>query len=238
MKFTVVIATIREDLPGFQETMGRIQATFDYPTEFHLLDGHQGKAQALNKAADDILAVTDADCYVTMDDDIVPDANWQRVVSQAFIDLPQFGAFGLWMGDEADKLEYMGAHLLDIESTVGQTRYRRLRPPHHLFGGFIAYRPDVARQVGKIPLGNVKYQLWEDAWRGRRVTKLGWEMAFLMGVQVDMVEYEDPQAYLDMKQRDIESGRKRSDRVLAESGLGDPALLRIRKWVAKMRGRA
>lgn len=238
MKFAVVIATIRQDLPGFGEAMDRIQASFDSTTDFHILDGADGKAQALNRAADGILADTDADCYVTMDDDIIPSIGWQGLATNAFTDLLKFGAFGLWMGDTPEMETLVGAHYLDEEALSGSTRYRRVRPPHHLNGGFIAYRTSVAREVGKIPTEGVKYQLWEDAWRGRRVTKLGWEMAFLNGVDVQMIDYPDRAEYLAMKQRDLEFGRAEADKVLANSGLGDTAALKLRKWVAKVRGRA
>lgn len=238
MRFVVVIATIRQDLPGFEETMERIRTTFVEPTEFHVLDGTDGKAQALNRAADEVLAKTDADCYVTMDDDIVPSADWQEAVTRAFSDLPKYGALGLWLGDDPELQAIVGAQCLDDESVVGSTRIRRVQPPHHVNGGFIAYRTQVAQEIGKIPTEGVKYQLWEDAWRGRRVTKLGWEMAFLMGVDVDMVDYPDRAEYLEMKQRDLEIGKAKSDQVLADSGLGDSAALKLRKWVAKVRGRA
>lgn len=238
MRFVVVIATIRQDLPGFEETIERIRATFVEPTEFHVLDGSDGKAQALNRAADEVLAKSSAECYVTMDDDIVPSAGWQEAVTQAFSDLPKFGAFGLWLGDDPAMQAIVGSQCLDEESVVGLTSIRRVRPPHHVNGGFIAYRTQVAQEVGKIPTEGVKYQLWEDAWRGRRVTKLGWEMAFVMGVEVDMVDYPDRAEYLEMKQRDLEIGKAKSDQVLADSGLGDSAALKLRKWVAKVRGRA
>jgi GT2 family glycosyltransferase len=238
MKYTVVIATIREELPGFQETMEKIRATFSYPTDFHILNGHGGKAQALNQAADEILAATDADCYVTMDDDIVPGPEWQPMVEAAFQNLPKYGAFGLWMGDEPDRQILVGAHCLEEEATAGPVRYRRVKPPHHLNGGFIAYRTEVARQVGKIPTEGVRYQLWEDAWRGRRVTKQGWEMAFLKGTEVEMVDYPDPKEYLQRKEEEVQVGKQVSERVLNESGLGDPLSLRLRKWVAKARGRS
>ncbi len=126
---------------------------------------------------------------------------------------------------------------MDPDAEIAGVTYRRVQPPHHLNGGFIAYRTDVARQIGEIPTEGVRYQLWEDAWRGRRVTKLGWEMAFLKGAEVDLVEYPDPEEYLARKQEELMIGKENSDRVLAESGLGDPAGLRLRKWVAKLRGK-
>lgn len=238
MKFVVVIATIRQVLPGFDETMGRIQKTFVEPTEFHILDGSDGKAQALNRAFDEILAKSDADCYVTMDDDIIPGPNWQKIVGKAFRAMPRYGAFGLWMGDDPEMRRIMADHCLDTEASADSVVFRRVRPPHHLNGGFIAYRPSLAREVGKIPTEGIKYQLWEDAWRGRRVTKLGWEMAFLKGAEVEMINYPDTTEYLAMKQSDLSIGRARSERVLAESGLGDPISIRLRKFIAKMRGRS
>ena len=132
MRFVVVIATIRQQLPGFEETMERIRATFAEPTEFHILDGSEGKAQALNRAADEILAKADADCYVTMDDDIVPCTGWQESVCNAFEDLPNYGAFGLWMGDTAERLSLVGSQCLEPESRKGPTVFRRVRPPHHI----------------------------------------------------------------------------------------------------------
>lgn len=238
MRFTVVIATIRQSLPGFDETMERIESTFTEPTDFHILDGSEGKAQALNKASDEILASAVAECYVTMDDDIVPSTGWQESVCNAFEDLPKYGAFGLWMGDSAERLSLVGSQCLEPESRKGSTAFRRVRPPHHINGGFIAYRTHVAQKLGHIPTGGVKYQLWEDAWRGRTVTNLGWEMAFVMGGAVDMVEFPDKEEYLAMKSQDLRLGKEISDSVLAKSGCGDSNTLRLRKWVAKLRGRA
>lgn len=238
MRFLVVIATIRQRLPGFDETMDRIRSTFEFETDFHILDGSEGKAQALNLARRELLASTDAACYVTMDDDIIPGAGWQALMEEAFQQLPKFGAFGLWMGDDPASLELHGAHLLDPDRRVGNVVYRRVRPPHHLNGGFIAYRTEVARLIGDIPTEGVRYQLWEDAWRGRTVTKLGWEMAHLKGPRSEVIEYPDTGEYVAQKAAETKFGKQRSDVLLAEEGLGDSLLLRLRKWVARIRGRA
>lgn len=238
MKFLVVIATIRQNLPGFNHTMERIRATFERPTEFHILDGSEGKAQALNWARRELLEATDAQCYVTMDDDIVPGSGWQPLMEEAFERLPKYGAFGLWMGDDPASLSVHGANMLDPDRKDGNVVFRRVRPPHHLNGGFIAYRTEVARLLGDIPTEGVRYQLWEDAWRGRTLTKLGWEMAHLKGPKSEMISYEDTQEYLLRKEEEMRIGKERSDRILAAEGLGDSTLLRIRKWVARVRGRA
>jgi GT2 family glycosyltransferase len=238
MRFHVVIATIRQHLPGFDATMDRIKSTFDHPTHFELLDGKDGKAQALNEASESILAQTEAECYVTMDDDAVPGAGWQDEVERAFRALPDYGAFGLWVEERPEYLKAVGAHLLDPPSTVSGVSFRRVKPPHHLNGGFIAYRTEVARLVGKIPTEGVRYQLWEDAWRGRRVTKLGWKMAFLLGAKVEYVDYEDDPDYLKRKKEEFMFGKEVSERVLAESGLGDPLGMKLRKRLARWRGRA
>ena len=238
MRYTVVTATVRQALPEFGPTIERIQSSFEEPTEFHILDGSEGKAQALNKAGEEILANCQSEFYVTLDDDIVPSAGWQSKVADAFGALKQFGALGLWMGDGLDRLALVGANHLDGWRAEGNVRYRRVRPPHHLNGGFIAYRTEVARTLGPIPTEGVRYQLWEDAWRGRRVTQLGWEMAFVDAGPVDMVEYMDPKEYVELKARDLQFGKHAADRVLAGSGLGDSVGLRLRKWVARVRGRA
>jgi len=142
------------------------------------------------------------------------------------------------MGDDEISRQVMVDRCLDVESMAGGVSYRTVIPPHHLNGGFIAYRTEVAKQIGKIPTEGVQYQLWEDAWRGRRVTKLGWEMAFLKGAEVTMVDYPDPATYLAEKEKAIEFGRNASDRILRESGVGDPISIRLRKWLARARGRA
>jgi hypothetical protein len=218
--------------------MDRIKSTFDHPTDFHLLDGKEGKAQALNAASDSILPCTGAECYVTMDDDAVPEVGWQSEVAKAFGALLEYGAFGLWVDERPEYLTAIGVHQLDPPATVGGIRYRRVRPPHHLNGGFIAYRTEVARQVGKIPTEGVRYQLWEDAWRGRRVTKLGWQMAFLLDAKVEYIYYDDDPEYLKRKEHEFMYGKENSERVLAQSGLGDPIGVRLRKRLAKLRGRA
>lgn len=237
MKFLVVIATIRESLPGFDETMERIRGTFGPDTEFHILDGHGGKAQALNRARTELLLGTDADCYVTMDDDVVPGQNWQQVVEAAFRELPRYGAFGLWISDDPAMGQLQGAAFLEPEARTQTVGYRRVKPPHHINGGFIAFRTDVAIRIGDIPTEGVRYQLWEDAWRGRTVRKLGWEMALLTGVGVDMVEYPDPSEYIEQKARETAFGKETSESLLSKEGLGDPLFIRLRKFVARARGR-
>lgn len=234
MKFLVVIPTIRQDYPGFDAVMDRIKATFTQPTDFHLLDGKGGKTQTLNKCLLETLPAGDADVYVTMDDDLVPTAGWQDRVSEAFEKLPKYGAFGLWLGESPEMAEYMGSHL--IEPPIDEVR--RVKPGHHIVGCLVAMRRQVAIDVGPTPTPTEKYQYWEDGWRGRRVSKLGFEQGFVDAGPVELVPWQDSKEYLEMKERDIAESRERVDEYMKQGGVQDPLGVRLRRTVSRLLGRS
>ncbi|MBS1704667.1 MAG: hypothetical protein JST40_02245 [Armatimonadetes bacterium] len=199
------------------------------PTEFHVLDGSDGKAAALNSALHNIAAKTDADIYVALDDDTVPGADWQDKLSAALCDVPSVGAWGLWMGDDPIMLEYVGVQRIGPWQRSGSTEYRVLERGHHLVGCFLAYRTDVALEAGPQPITDQKYQIWEDAWRGRRVQALGYDLAFVRCESPVVVHYPDPAEYEVRKRIEIEASRKIQDRVLATSGIPDPWIVRLKR---------
>lgn len=234
VKWLVVIPTIRQDRPGHAEVMARVRASFTQPTDFHILDGAEGKPAALNMALKDLLDAHNF--YVTMDDDYVPGAGWQDLVAQAFRDLPRLGMAGLWVGPHDQGL--VGAHRVLSPRTAGNTTYRPLERGHHVAGAFHAYRPDVARLVGPQPITNERYQVWEDAWRGRRVQALGYDLAFIEGATPEFITYDDPAEYIQWRESQVTQSRVDQDIWLRDSGIPDPITLRLRRWIARMRGRA
>lgn len=237
-RFLVIIPSIRQDRPGFAEVQARVQATFTQPTEYHLLHGKDGKPAALNHALASLLPASDATIYVTMDDDYVPGAGWQELVVQAFQDLPRVGAASLWVGNDPELQHLIGAFRLDPPVTEGKTTYRKVQRGHHIAGALIAYRREVALAVGPQPITGEKYQVWEDAWRGRKVQSLGWDLAFLEGAEPDFIFYEDPAEYVKWREDQVVASRRNQDEYLRQSGIPDPWTLRLRRWVAKIRGRA
>lgn len=233
MKFLVVIPTIRQDYPGFQDVVDRIKATFTLPTDFQVIDGQGGKTQTLNRCLE-TLATSDAQVYVTLDDDLVPTIGWQDRIAEAFTKLPTYGALGLWLGETPEMAEYMGAHLIEPLATANELPIRRVKSGHHIVGCLVAMRKEVALEVGPTPTPTEKYQFWEDGWRGRRVTKLGYEQGFVQAGPVELVPWQDTKAYLDMKERDIAESRERVDDYMRQGGVRDPLSVRVRRQLSKI----
>lgn len=238
MKFLVVVPTIRQQLPEFSSTIDRIRASFTHPTEFHLLDGTGGKVKALNRAFDDLLTESDCDVYVTLDDDFIPPQGWQGRVQQAFEKLPRVGAVGLWIGDDDESLAYMGAQHCGELKSDGDLQYRLVLGRHHIVGCFIAFRKSVALCVGKLPESDLEYQIWEDAWRGRKAQACGWSLAFVYAGLPTLVAYDDTEQYRSRKAQDLEGGSRIAFEILETSGVREPWLIRLRRKIAKWRGRA
>lgn len=236
--FLVVVPTIRQDRAGFDDVMARVKATFSLPTEFHVLDGSEGKPVALNRALGSLLPASSHAFYVTMDDDYVPSEGWQERAVQAFDDLPRVGVLSLWVGDDPHLQQVVGAERLDPWQAAGATRFRRVQRGHHIAGAMLIMRREVALAVGPQPVTGEKYQIWEDAWRGRRVQALGWELAFVDGPTPEFIHYDDPPEYDAWRLEQIARSRKEQDRWLKDSGIPDPWTLRLRRWLARLRGKA
>lgn len=236
-RFLVVVPSIRQDRTGFAEAMERVRGTFSEPTEFHVLDGSEGKPAALNRALSELLAPGQHEFYVTMDDDYIPGAGWQDLARKAFADLPKLGVASLWVGDDPHLQSVIGAERLHPWRTTGNTRYRAVHRGHHIAGAMLIYRREVALAVGPQPVTQERYQIWEDAWRGRKVQSLGWDLAFLDGALPEFLSYDDPPEYDAWRQEQIALSRKDQDKWLQDSGIPDPWSLRLRRWIAKIRGR-
>lgn len=238
-QFLVVIPTIRQTRTGFEEVMGRIRATLTMPTEFHILDGSEGKPVALNRALEELLPQSSATIYVTLDDDYVPGHDWQSKIAQAFADLPQVGVCAVWVGDDPELQRIMGKERVDPPATQGKTTFRKVQRGHHIAGAMLCYRREVALQAGPQPITGEKYQIWEDAYRGRRVQSLGWEMAFIECEEPPvLLSYDDPPEYDAWRQEQIVASRKNQQHYLKQSGMPDPWTLRARRWLARVRGRS
>lgn len=237
MKFLVVVPTIRHGLPGFAELKEHLRSTLTQPTDLHFLDGSAGKPATLNKAYDELLLGSDCDFYVTIDDDYWAGDGWQDALVAGFEALPEMGALGLWLGDDPEMRALMGAHLVAEEEERKGVRFRRIGPTHHLNGALIAFRREVAVAVGKLPASDIKYQIWEDAYRSRRVRIVGHEIAFVIGSTPRLVEFDDPPEYLAEKARDLAAGRKVAQEYLAKGGIRDPLTLQIRRILGGIKRR-
>ena len=236
--FLVVIPSIRQNREGFKDVQKRVEATFRFETEYHLLDGREGKAATLNQAFDDLLSVSHHDYYVTMDDDYVPGNNWQEMIDLAFHDLPELGAASCWVGDDPELQELIGAYRLDTPRKTKHIEWRKVQRGHHIAGALIAYKTSVARQCGKQPITQEKYQVWEDAWRGRRVQSLGYDLGFITCDLPEFIWYEDPPEYIKWREDQVIRSRKNQDEMLKLSGISDPWHLQLRRKIAKLRGRS
>lgn len=233
MKFLIVIPTIRQGYPGFDEVIERVKASLTQPTDFRVLDGKSGKTQTLNQVLTEELPKSDAEVYITMDDDFVPTSGWQDALAEAFEKLPKYGALGLWLGDSQEMLDYMGSNFIESPGLIDGVRIRRVKPRHHVVGCMVAMRKDVAIAVGPTPTPETeKYQFWEDGWRGRRVTKLGYEQGFLDAGPVEIVAWRDTKEYLDQKQQDIEKSKERLGEYM--KGVGDPLSVRLRNKISQI----
>jgi hypothetical protein len=237
LKFLVVIPTIRQNRPGFESVMERITGSFTHPTELHILDGGDGKPETLNRAYDELLLPSDCDVYVTLDDDYIPGEDWQGTLAKTFDALPEVGALGIWMGDSQEMRDYLGAQLCGPEEEKDGARFRRIGPTHHIAGCMIAFRRDIAIAVGKLPACDLKYQIWEDAYRGRRVRVAGKELAFAVGAVPELYIYEDPPEYNEDKVRELEIGRPHSEEYLAKGGIHDPISLKVRRVLGGLKAK-
>lgn len=235
--FLVVIPTIRQDWREFEPTMARIQASFTLPTDLHILDGSSGKPAALNRAHEELLLPSHATYYVTLDDDIVPLPGWQEGMHAAMLEFPELGAASLYYGESDEHQRLMGAERLSAPETRGQSTVRFCKPGHHLAGGNITFRREMALKVGPMPLQGHRYVLWEDAWRGRRVVAAGGKLGYVLGHGVEMVEFVEPEEYRKEKIEGIALSRQNQREMLDSTGVKDPLLIRIRRRVAKLRGR-
>lgn len=219
--------------------MERVRGSLTQPTELHILDGKPNKPETLNRAFDELLLPSDCDAYVTMDDDYLAAHGWQDLIAEAFSKLPNAGAFGIWLGDSPEMLHVMGANPKSIgpREVIDGLRFRRVIPPHHIAGAMIAFRRQAAIEVGKQPHSDLNYQIWEDAWRGRRVQKAGHDLVYLEGVLPGLFEYEDPPEYVDQKLLDLKEAEKLTQKYLKEGGVGDAWTVQIRRILAKAKRR-
>jgi len=239
VKFLIVVPSIRQSLPTFDTVIGQIKNSLTLPTELVIVDGTGGKVAALNRAYDELLTASDADVYVTLDDDLIPPRGWQEALAKAFVLLPDFGLLSLWLGDDAQSLAYMDAAQVGPEERVNGLRYRVVQGNHHIPGCLLAFRRGIALEIGKLPESELEYQIWEDAWRGRRVRKLGWKLGYVvMDDFPELHPYDDTSEYRAVKERDLKAGRQQVQRYLQLGGVGDSVVTRLRRWIAKVRGRA
>ncbi len=237
-RFLVVVPSIRQTRTGFEQVQARVKATFDLPTEYHLLDGSQGKPAALNLALQQLLPASQAEFYVTMDDDYIPPVDWQERAIQAMADFPKLGALSFWVGDDPALQSLIGAHRVGPPQAAGQSVVRFCERGHHLAGAILVYRRTVAEAVGPQPITAEKYQVWEDAWRGRKVQALRYELGFVEAEVPEFIEFDDPEEYKQWRTEQVIRSRKDQDAQLARTGIPDPWTLRLRRWVARVRGRS
>lgn len=235
--FVIVVPTIRQGLPGFAETIEKIKSSLTVPTDFRVLDGRSGKVAALNRAYDEVLLLTESKVYVTMDDDFVPPRGWQEAVLRVFDTYDNVGVVCPWPGDAPRWIDYVGADSVAkwIKKDGFERRY--LKPWRHIPGCLLAFRRTTAIELGKTPESHRRYDVYEDCWRGRMAYKLGWRSMYVNVGPCQIYDYVDTDAYIAEKADAIDESRAESAKFLADSGLGDPWTWRLRRWIARARGR-
>jgi hypothetical protein len=237
-EFLVVVPTVRRHLPGFEETMAHIQSTFTRPTEFHILDGRGGKVPALNRALRELVLPGEHAYYATIDDDSLPTPGWQDAAVSAFASDPRLGIISPWLGDDDWSLDVMGRDSVGPWEPLGDQMIRRLKPWRHVPGGLLVFRRACVLAIGPQPETGLGYEIYEDAWRGRVAYREGWLSAYTkQGTPLRFFDYQDDPAYLAQKEKDIAASRARQDAVFAEAGVRDPLMWRLRRFVARLRGR-
>lgn len=207
-RFLVVVPSIRQKRPGFGTVMGALRASLTVPTDLQILDGILGKAQTLNAAQADLLAQSDADYYVTLDDDLLMKPGWQDLLIAGFAANSAWGALGIYVGDQ--HREYMGIPVDAEPLSQASVNYFRASAGH-VVGCLVACRRGVAMGIGPIPNTREKYQFWEDGWRGGRVREMGLESAYMYDPRLTptIFFYEEDPAYVAMKAADIASAQAR-----------------------------
>jgi len=205
-RFLVVVPTHR--LAVAQATIDELQMSFTYPTEFHVLDGTPSKCHALNKALAELLDLARHDIYVTIDDDILPGANWQHFIACAFDRIPKLGACEVdYSGTDEGRALMANA----IDSPVQQVRdihFRDATGFMNLAGGCFAIRPALAKQIGPYPFADDgrQYHADEDGWRSHQVTRRGWKVGYVTNPNepVRMIEHTDSADHSRRKSTDID----------------------------------
>jgi hypothetical protein len=114
---------------------------------------------------------------------------------------------------------------------------RIIGPTHHIAGAMIAFRKEVAVAIEKQPLSGLKYEIWEDAYRGRRVRVIGKDLIHLVGDTPRIRLFNDPPEYRAEKDRETAEGRKMVDEYLAKGGIRDPLSLKIRRVLGGLKAR-
>lgn len=236
--FLVIVPTIRQSRPLFEDRLERVRASFTLPTDFHILDGSNGKVAALNRAFDEILAPSKATTYVTLDDDIGLEPGWQEAIAGVFATLPKIGICSIWPGDTQEHRDLVGERQLGPWQTKKGLEFRMVPRHAHIPGGLLAFRREVALAIGKQPETGLGYEIYEDAWRGRMGAKMGWSSAYVRGPGGwEMLSYQDDPSYVAAKASDLAKSRAMTAEIMRASGLGDPWHIRLRRVVAKIRGR-
>jgi hypothetical protein len=236
-EFVIVVPTIRQGLDGFRETIEALQESLTRDTDFQVVDGTGGKVAALNRAYDEVLLKTAAPIYVTLDDDFIPPRGWQDAVVETFEQFPQVGVVCPWPGDDQRWTDYVGLESVGPWMTKGRVKCRMLKPWRHIPGCLLAFRRETVIAMGKTPQSKRRYDIYEDCWRGRMAYKRGWRSMYVDVGPCRIFDYIDSDDYIAHKADAIDESRLESAGLLASFGLADPLSWRLRRWVARVRGR-
>jgi hypothetical protein len=221
MDFLILIPSVRQSLPEFEDVMAEIKGSLTRETDTLVLDGSSGKAQTLNRALEEIVRPSKRSIVVTLDDDTIPPVGWQDALVAGFEKVPKAGILSIWLGEEPDMLQYMNAeqNVLPPETIAG-LKVRRIREEQMIPGALLAIRRNLALDIGQTPTGKERYQYYEDAFRCLRAWKLGYSLAYVeMDQPLRMIEYKDPEEYLAMKSADVASARDNLESYLNEESL-------------------
>jgi hypothetical protein len=197
----VIIPTVRQARPEFQEFMRNFSAALIHPDiDALIVDGSAGVAQTYN-AHLDLLKTGRWDFLVKIDDDLLPPPGWWPAVQAAFEKIPHLGALGLDLAETEEGRRYV-AEVNPVESINGIA----LRPvKSNVAGAFIAMRAGLALWIGPIPVvTGTRYQFYEDGWRCGQVKKRELRLGYLVtDPPARLLQYDDPAEYTAAKVSDV-----------------------------------
>ena len=203
-RFLVVVPTHRPLLAA--ATIEKIRQSFTYPTEFHVLDGTEGKVSALNKALTTVLDAAKHDIYVTIDDDILPPYNWQHDFACAFDRVPKLGVCGIDMVGSDEGENYMARAMLAPQYQIKDVVFRNTTHVQNVAGACMAIKTNIAKAIGPYPFINDgrTYYADEDGWRCHRCGQLGYQFGYVENKHgiVEFFGYHDSLEYIEKKAQD------------------------------------
>lgn len=170
MKKRWVIVCLTNRLARMRTTiMQQLSSVTDPSTEFHVVEGSDGIAQALNRS---LPLAQHAEFYATIDDDILMPPGWQETIERAFHVKKRASIVSIDFG-----ITPYGRRMMlnaDWQTTHDDDGLTFTCVPFANVGGIcLVMRGELAREIGPTPIvPGTHYQLYQDYWRCMRARQL------------------------------------------------------------------